>query len=69
MLLIERVLPEEVEPQDLEALMMDLNMMVNNGGLERTQTEFRSLLERGGFRLERVVPTETVFCVLESVAI
>jgi hypothetical protein len=69
LILIERVLPEEVDPQHLEALMVDLNMMVNNGGLERTQTEFRVLLERSGFRLERVVPTETVFCVIESVAV
>jgi SAM-dependent methyltransferase len=68
LLLIERVLPEQVEPHHLEALLMDLNMMVSNGGLERTDTEFRALLERSGFRLERVVPTETVFCVLESVA-
>jgi hypothetical protein len=57
-----------VEPEHLEALMMDLNMMVNNGGPERTETEVRSLLKRSGFRLDRVVPTETVFCVLESVA-
>jgi hypothetical protein len=68
LLLIERVMPENVEPRHLEGLLMDLNMMVNNGGLERTETEFRTLLRRGGFRLERVVPTETVFCVLESVA-
>lgn len=68
LLLIERVLPEQVEPKHLEALMMDLNMMVNNGGLERTETEFRRLLERSGFRLDRVVPTDTVFCVLEAVA-
>ena len=69
LLLIERVLPEQVERKHLEALMMDLNMMVSNGGLERTETEFRSLLGGSGFRLERVVETETVFCVLESIAI
>jgi len=69
LLLIERVMPEQVEPRHLEGLLMDLNMMVSNGGLERTEREFRTLMQRGGFRLERVVPTETVFCVLESVAI
>jgi O-methyltransferase/methyltransferase family protein len=68
LLLIERVMPEHVEPRHLEGLLMDLNMMVNNGGLERTEAEFRILLQRGGFRLERMVQTETVFCVLESVA-
>jgi hypothetical protein len=29
------------------------------GARERTETEFRKLLERSGFQLERLVPTES----------
>ncbi len=30
---------------------------IGGGGCERTETEYRALLRRGGFTLERVVPT------------
>lgn len=67
LLVIERVLPERPGPQDLEALTSDLNMMVANGGRERTEAEFADLLGRGGFGLQRVVPTGTTQSVLEAV--
>ena len=69
LLLIERVLPERVEPQHIEIVLMDLNMMVNNGGCERTESEYRALLHSAGFRLERLVETSAGPCVLESVAV
>jgi hypothetical protein len=37
--------------------MMDLLMMVLTGGRERTESEFRSLLDAAGFSLVRVTPT------------
>jgi SAM-dependent methyltransferase len=37
--------------------MMDLLMMVLTGGRERTEDEFRSLLQDAGFALIRVIPT------------
>ena len=37
----------------------DLNMLVMTGGLERTEDEFRKLLEASGFRLVRVVHTDS----------
>lgn len=42
-------------------------MMVNNGGCERTELEFRELLAEGGYRLERVIRTRVPFSVLEAV--
>lgn len=47
---------------------MDLNMMVMNGGRERTAEEYRSLLKAGGFNLTRVVPThaEQLMAVIEG---
>jgi hypothetical protein len=37
--------------------LMDIEMLVNVGGQERTEDEWRALLERSGFRLEGVEPT------------
>ncbi len=38
-------------------------------GRERTEAEFRELYERAGFRLTRVVPTESPFSVIEGVRV
>jgi ubiquinone/menaquinone biosynthesis C-methylase UbiE len=45
---------------------MDLNMLVMTGGRERTESEFRKLYEDSGFRLTRIVPTESPFSIIEG---
>ncbi len=48
------------------AKLIDLHMLVETGGRERTEPEWRALLERSGFRLDRIfrgVP----WCLLEAV--
>jgi precorrin-6B methylase 2 len=67
LLLIERVLPEHVENSaTTQALVMsDLNMMVVTGGRERTASEYAALVESAGFRLLRVIPTESVMNLVE----
>jgi hypothetical protein len=48
--------------------LLDLEMLVlTPRGRERTQAEFRELLKRSGFRLRRVVCTETHLSVVEGV--
>jgi len=48
--------------------LLDLEMLVlTPRGRERTQAEFRELLKRSGFRLKRVVPTETHLSIVEGV--
>ncbi len=48
--------------------LLDLEMLVlTPRGRERTQAEFRELLKRSGFRLRRVVSTETHLSVVEGV--
>ena len=47
---------------------MDLNMLVQLGGRERTEAEYAALFERAGLRLSRVVDTGTPFAILEAVA-
>jgi len=51
------------------AKFIDLNMLVMTGGRERTEAEFRDLYKRAGFRLTRVVPTESPFSVIEGVRV
>jgi hypothetical protein len=44
----------------------DLNMMVVTGGRERTEAEFRSLIESAGFHVARIVPTLAMMSVIEG---
>lgn len=64
LVVIEMLVPERVEPGFVQ--LMDLNMLVMTGGLERTQREYADLLAGAGFRLARVVPTASPFSVLEA---
>ena len=46
---------------------IDIEMLLFPGGRERTADEFRSLFERSGFRLTKVVPTKSPLSVVEAV--
>jgi hypothetical protein len=46
---------------------LDLEMLALAGGLERTEKEYRTLLEAGGFRLTRVLGTPVFTDVVEAV--
>ena len=46
---------------------IDIEMMLLPGGRERTEEEFRSLFDRAGFRLTRIVPTKSPLAVIEGV--
>ena len=55
LLLIER----RIEPDNREAmrvLHIDMEMLVNVSGMERTDAEYRSLFECAGFQLAKIVP-------------
>jgi hypothetical protein len=47
---------------------MDLNMMMMTGGRERRASEYGAMLEKTGFRLDKVVATPTLLSVVEAVA-
>lgn len=68
LVVVERVIPEHVGPQDVEVVMSDLQMLVMNGGVERTERQFRELLAATGFRLVSVTATGTPVSVLRAVA-
>jgi hypothetical protein len=64
LLLMESVVPAGNEPHFAKTL--DLDMLVFVGGRERTEQEFATLLDRGGFRLTRVVPTISTISLVEA---
>jgi len=64
LVLVERVLPPE--SASVEAALSDINMMVMNGGRERTLEEFRALLSAAGLELARALPTASILSLILS---
>jgi hypothetical protein len=64
LLVVEHVLP----PGDAPSFgkLLDLNMLIMPGGLERTEDEFRVLYQDAGFRLSCVVPALDDLSVVEG---
>lgn len=54
LLLLEQVMPDGDTPS--YAKLLDLVMLVLLGGKERTESEWRELLEEGGFELLAITP-------------
>ena len=69
LLLVEPILPTrmEVTPEHQRVALSDLNMLVAPGGRERTEAKFRTLFDRAGFKMTRIVPTATQFNMIEGV--
>ena len=65
LLLVEMVLPAGDAPHP--GKLLDMVMLTLPGGQERTEEEYRQLLAKAGFRLTRVVPTESAVGVVEAV--
>jgi hypothetical protein len=64
-LIVEMVVKEGNEP-DFSKI-MDLEMLVSPGGVERTADEYRELLANAGFRLTRIIPTASPYSIVEGV--
>ena len=63
-LVVEMVLPSKDEPRF--AALLDLNMLVMNGGRERTEEDFRALFDAAGLQVTRLVPTLAPQWVIEG---
>ena len=64
-LIVEHLVPEDGGRHISK--FMDMNMMVNTGGLERTRQEFEQLLASAGLQLRHVAPTPIGLNMLECV--
>jgi hypothetical protein len=67
LLVLETVIPPGNDP--MFGKLLDLNMLVVPGGLERTELEYRELFAQADFRLHRIVPTATEVSVVEGVPV
>ena len=64
LLVIEGIVPTGNEPSRHK--MEDVTMLVQLGGRQRTEAEYRSLLGTGGFRLNRILPVSERIAILEA---
>jgi hypothetical protein len=71
LLLVEQILPDRMAASlaHQEAARMDLHMLLMAGGRERTEGEYRQLLEPAGLRLRRAVPAALNVSVIEAVPV
>jgi hypothetical protein len=63
-LIVEMVIPERNVPTVSKFL--DLEMLLFLTGCERTESEYRALLDGAGFELTRIVPTPSAYSVVEG---
>ena len=64
LLVAERIVPADAGPS--EAKLFDINMLVVLGGRERTEADYRRLLEVSGFTVRRVIGTKSPVSVIEA---
>lgn len=67
LLVVEMIIPPGNEPS--VAKLLDLEMFVITGGHERTEKEFKYLLESSGFKLSRIIPTKESIFVIEGLRV
>jgi hypothetical protein len=61
---VESIMPTGDEPHPMKVI--DLTMLVLHTGRERTEDEFRALLDSGGFTLDRIVRNSSPYCFIEA---
>lgn len=68
LLLVERIVPDKFEASAAHRGIArgDLNMLVGLGGRERTEQEFRALLDETGFVVDAVRPAGPTFGIVEA---
>jgi hypothetical protein len=67
LIVIEVLIPSRGEPSI--AALLDLEMFVINGGKERTEDEYRILLEGAGFRISAITPTGGGVSLIEAITV
>jgi predicted O-methyltransferase YrrM len=67
LLVVEVIMPPGNEPSFGKT--QDINMLINVGGSERTEAEYRALYEAAGFELTRCIPVMGELHVIEGVPV
>lgn len=63
-LIVETIVPEGNTPHFSKII--DLEMLVSPGGVERTPGEYAHLLADAGFKLDRIIPTKGPMSIVEA---
>ncbi len=68
LLVIQGILPARVEQSVAlqRGFIVDLHMMVTTGGRQRTEAEYRALMEAAGFRITKIIRTQSEMSVIEG---
>jgi hypothetical protein len=71
LILVERVVPVMAkESADARSVFMtDVHMLVMFGSRERTEAEYGALMQQAGLRLMRVIPTNSIYQLIEGVPV
>jgi hypothetical protein len=71
LLIVEGVYPARIDQsaESRGAAANDVNMLVNTGGRQRSEAEFRSLYEAAGFQLTTIIPTIARVSVIEGIRV
>jgi len=64
LLIVDLIMPPHGSPSP--ANVFDVHMWVLDGGLLRTEEEFRALFEKAGFKVNRILPTRSEFSIIEG---
>jgi hypothetical protein len=64
LLVMDQVLPPGNSPSP--GKLTDLEMMIMVGGMERSESEFRTLFAKAGFEVMRIIPTSSPLMVIEA---
>lgn len=64
LLIVEMVLPEDGTPH--VGALMDMAMLMHTGGIERTPSEYEALLNKAGFKMTAVIPTDSDVSIVEA---
>jgi hypothetical protein len=64
LLIVEIIVPPGNQPSI--AKLLDLEMLVTTGGQERTEYEYKTLLESSGYHITRIVSTKESVSVIEA---
>ena len=67
LLVIERIIQPGNDPSP--AKLIDITMLVLTGGRERTEQEYRSLLEAANFRLEDIHSFDGMTHIIEAIPV
>jgi len=68
LILVERILPDFLDTSDehKELARTDLTMLVAFGSGERTEAQYKRLLDSAGFRINQIIPIGNTFSLIEA---